>query len=124
MKKIVIFYGILIIGVGCNSGTQKNEENRAAKVISKMTAICQLTPDQSAKLEPIVETFIKTKVDNRDKYASDQPALRKADSVNKRHYIDTLKKILTPDQFEKFKAARAQMKANKNAGQDNGGEQE
>ncbi len=125
MKKLALFLGILLIGIGCNSGTssEKKEETRASKIISKMTTICQLTSDQSARLQPIVENFIKTKIDNRDKYASDQTALRKADSTNRTNYVDSLRKILTPDQFEKLKSARKMNKQDGKGG-DNGGEQE
>jgi predicted component of type VI protein secretion system len=125
MKKLALFLGILLIGIGCNSGTssEKKEETRASKIISKMNTICQLTSDQSARLQPIVENFIKTKIDNRDKYASDQTALRKADSTNRTNYVDSLRKILTPDQFEKLKSARKMNKQDGKGG-DNGGEQE
>ncbi|HTA28265.1 MAG TPA: hypothetical protein VK809_10775 [Bacteroidia bacterium] len=129
MKKLALFLGIILIGIGCNSGasTEKKEETRASKAVSKMNTICQLTPDQSAKLQPIVENFIKTKIENKDKYANDQSALRKADSTNRTNYVDSLRKILTPDQFEKLKSARNQAKMNKQDGKgggDNGGEQE
>jgi len=119
MKKIILAFAIIVFGIACNSGKEKKEENRAAKIIAKMTTVCQLTPDQASKVQPILETFIKTKVDNKDKYASDQEALRKADSVNRRHYMDTLKTILSPDQIEKLKTLKMQ-KPN----QQKGGEQD
>ena len=121
MKKIILLFGItLVFGIGCN----RDKAKRAAmKMVDKMSSICNITPDEKTKMIPVVEKFIKTKVENRDKYASDQGALNKADSVNRAWYADTLKAILTPDQLEKLKTFQAQQKMNKKETEGNGGQE-
>ena len=124
MKKLLLLCGLLVFGVACNS-LQKKEDNRASKMIAKMTEVCQLTPDQAGRLKPLLENFIKSRVENKDKYASDQVALVKADSTCKKTYQDSLKKILTPDQFAKLKAFHMEQMKQKGKGgdQDNGGQE-
>jgi hypothetical protein len=122
MKNIMaITFAACILVSSCGQSLEKKEDNRVSKMLEKFTTVCQLTPEQAKSLKPALETFIKNKVENKDKYASDQGALRKADSLNRTTYIDSLKKILTPDQLEKFKAAKGQFKMNKqDGGQDAG----
>lgn len=117
MKKLFLVLGICLVGFACNSMQQK-EDNRVTKMITKMTAVCQLTPEQAGKIQPILATFIKTRVENKDKYAGDQEALRKADSTIRKNYIDTLRTILSPGQYEKLQAFRAQQKQNKQGGKE------
>jgi hypothetical protein len=121
MKKIVLLLGvILLLGVGCNRDKAKRA---ATKMVDRMSSACNFTPDEKTKMIPVVEKFIKTRVENKDKYANDQGALSKADSMNRAWYIDTLKVILTPDQLEKLKTFQAQQKMNKQ-GKEGNGEQE
>jgi predicted component of type VI protein secretion system len=116
MKKLVLILGICFVGIACNLGKEKQENNRVTKMIAKMTTACQLTPEQAGKIQPILATFIKTRIENKDKYASDQEALRKADSTIRKNYIDTLKTILSPEQYEKLKAFHARQKEDKQGG--------
>ncbi|HTB33159.1 MAG TPA: hypothetical protein VK808_14115 [Bacteroidia bacterium] len=130
MKKLVLVLGIVLVGFGCSTHgpSNKPEDKMANKMADKLSTVCQLTPEQRGTLVPIITKFVKTKMDNKDKYASDQTALIKADSINRTTYLDTLKKILSPDQFAKLKAFHMQQRANKQGGKpggdpDNGGQE-
>jgi hypothetical protein len=126
MKKLVFIAYSLLFTLGCGP-SQKQEDKMAHKMVDRINTACQLTPEQKTRLIPVIETFIKTRIDNKDKFASDQAALIKADSINKAKYFDTLKKIITPEQLDKLKAFRNQQKMDKKAGNgggdDNGGQE-
>lgn len=120
MKKLILTFGILLIGIGC-SNTQKQEEKMKAKLIDKINSVCQITPDETNKIEPIAENFIKQRKATKDKYGNDKDAFKKANQLNRVQFMDTLKTILSPEQFEKLKTAFQQQRA-KQEGQ--GGEQQ
>jgi predicted component of type VI protein secretion system len=125
VKKIILAFAIILVGIGCSS-EQSKVEKAASKLVDKLNTACQLTPDETTRIKPLVKKFIETRRENTDKYASQQEALKLANETNRTNLIDSLKAILSPDQLEKFKAFTAQQKANRQGGQGdqgNGGQE-
>ena len=117
MKKLILTCSILIAGV-CIAFSQAKtpapapaqasaNAPSAEKMMAKMKSIITLTPDQEAKLKPMMETFIKAKADNQTKYASNPNELKEANDKAKDAYKAQIKTVLTPDQQAKMKAAKA-----------------
>jgi len=124
MKKIILAFGIILLVIGCNN-EQKQVDKMTTKLVGKINSVCQLTPDETTKLQPIVGNFLKLRKANKDKFGSDMDAFKKANESNRKSFIDTLKTILTPDQFEKLKTAFQQQRAKQNeqgGDQDGGGQ--
>lgn len=119
MKKIILVLGVILLVMGCNN-EQKKLDKMNNKILTRITDVCQLTPDQITKISPITENFVKLRKQAKDKYASDEDGFKNAMEVNRKKFIDTIQTILTPDQFEKLKASFPQ-KAKQNG---QGGEQE
>lgn len=120
MKKIILVLGIIVLAIGCNS-EQKRMNKISTKLLTRITNVCQLNPDQVTKITPIVENFVKLRKETKEKYQNDQEAFRNAMELNRGKFIDTIKTIITPDQFEKLKTSFQQQKE-KQTGQ--GGDQE
>ena len=81
------------------------------EVVSKMTSKLSLTPDQAAKIEPIIaDRQQKLKAIHADTSASKADRKTQAKSV----YTDSdaqIKAILTPEQQHKYAAMEQQMKS-------------
>jgi hypothetical protein len=119
MKKIILVLGIILLGIGCNTEQEKMDKMNK-KILARITNVCQLSPDQVTKISPITENFIKLRIATKDKYGNNEQGFKNAMEANRKSLIDTLQKILTPNQFEKLKASFQQQK-NKNG---QGGDQE
>jgi hypothetical protein len=120
MKKLILVFSIVLIGIAC-SNPQKQEEKMKTKLVDKINSVCQLTPDETNKIGPIAENFIKLRKASKDKYGNDEIAFKKANQLNRSQFMDTLKTILTPEQLEKLKAAFQQQRAKQDGGQQDGG---
>ena len=119
MKKLILTCSLLIAGV-CIAFSQAKTQapapapapasanaGGAEKMMAKMKSIITLTPDQEAKIKPMMETFAKAKAENKTKYATDPKAMKEANEKAKETYKSQIKTVLTPDQQEKMKAAKA-----------------
>jgi predicted component of type VI protein secretion system len=121
MKKIILVLGIILLGISCNN-EQKKMDKMNNKILTRITNVCQLSPEQVTKILPITENFVKLRQATKDKYSKDQDGFKSAMEVNRKNFIDTIKTILTPDQFEKLKASFQQQKAKQGGDQDGGGQ--
>jgi predicted component of type VI protein secretion system len=120
MKKIIfIVLGIILVGIGCTN-EQKRMDKMTNKLLTRISNTCQLSPDQVTKITPIAESFVKLRKETKDKYENDQEAFRNAMEINRKKFIDTIKTILTPDQFEKLKTSFQQQRAKQSAEQEGG----
>jgi predicted component of type VI protein secretion system len=120
MKKILLVLGIILLVFGCNN-EQKRMDNMSNKLLTRITNVCQLNADQVTKITPLVESFVKLRKETKEKYGNDQEAFRNAMQANRGKFVDTIKTVLSPDQFEKLKASFQQQRA-KQTGQ--GGDQD
>jgi hypothetical protein len=122
MKKILLTAGICVIsflGVQAQETDGKSAptvEQRVDKMLKKLTATCNLTPDQATKAKPIVEEAVKAKMANKEQFASDKTKLKAANQASLTTLNTKMNAILNADQqaklaaFEKEKAASAQKK--------------
>jgi hypothetical protein len=125
MKKLLLTLGIVLVGIACNNG-QKQADKMTSKLVEKINSVCQLTPVQTSKIQPLAENFIKLRKANKDKFGSDQDAFRKANESNRNTFVDSLKSILSPDQYDKLKTFFQQQRAKNGQGggdQENGGQE-
>lgn len=120
MKKIILILGIILLGMSCNN-EQKRIDKMTNKLLTRISNACQLSSDQVTKIKPIAVNFIKTRKETKAKFENDQNALKNAMETGRNKFMDTLKSILSPDQYDKLKASFQQQK-NRQNGQ--GGEQE
>lgn len=119
MKKIILAFGVILLTAGCHNNEQQQVAKMTPKLVNRINSACQLTPDQEAKITPIAENFIKLRKDTKVKYQNDEEGFRNAMQANRQKFLDTLKTILTPDQFEKLVTA-FQQKARQNQQSENG----
>jgi hypothetical protein len=122
MKKILLSAGICVIsflGVQAQETGAKSAptlEQKVDKMMKALTASCNLTPDQITKAKPIVEEAVKTKMANKQQYASDKTKLKAANQSALTTMNTKMNAMLNTDQqaklaaFEKEKAASAQKK--------------
>ncbi len=114
MKKLILTLGIFLIGVMSINAQDKV----ATKIVNKMTVVCGLSSDQVAKVQPIVEDYVKGREANKQQYASDPEGLKTANRTLNKNYKAQLKTVLSPEQIEKLKAYKAQHKGDKKGAQE------
>jgi len=119
MKKVILTFGIILAGIFCANAQDK----ATAKMVDHLTQVCQLTPDQVSKVQPIVANYISARKANKEKYASDPDGLKGADKAANKEYKSQLNAILTPDQIQKLKDYNAQRRAARK-GQQSGDDQD
>lgn len=91
-------------------------EQRAQKNVDELDKVVTLTEDQKPKVKELALTRISKADAIRDKYKGqpDKKAAVKTEvDVVKKEYRQAVKAILTPEQLEKVKAKRNEMKADK-----------
>jgi hypothetical protein len=123
MKKLLLTFGIFLAGIVFVNAQDKTEA-KATKMVNRITQVCGLTPDQVAKIQPLAESFIKTREANKQQYANDPTGLKSANKANNQSYKAQLNTILTADQQQKLKDYMAQQRANRKAKQGGGDSEE
>ena len=116
MKKIILTFGIFLAGIFFVNAQDKTDA-KATKLVSRLTQVCSLTPDQVSKVQPLAVDFIKAHEANKQQYANDPVGLKSANKATIASYKAKLDAILTADQQQKLKEANAQRRANRKAGQ-------
>ena len=112
MKKLILTFSILLAGLVMVNAQDKTAA-KATKLVNRINQACGLTPDQVSKLQPIAESYIKTREANKQQYANNHDSLKSANKANNQNYKAQLNAILIPDQQTKLKAYNAQQRANK-----------
>jgi len=115
MKKLALVFGIILASVFSINAQNADSAPKSDKVVSNLTTACQLTPDQVNKVKPIVDSFLKTKAENKQKYANDEDGLKAADKANKENFKTQISAVLSADQKEKFKEYLQEQKEKKAA---------
>jgi len=122
MKKLILTFGIFLAGIFFVNA--QAQPDRATKLINRITQICNLTPDQVTKAQPLAEQFFKDRDANKQQYANDPAGLKTANIATRKDYKTKLYAILTPDQQQKLKAANEQRKANMKNGTSTGNQED
>jgi len=114
MKKLILTFGIFLAGVvfvNAQITAPPNAANSPSqKMITHLTQVCSLTPDQTVKIKPIADAVVKAHQENKQKYANNPEGLKNANKSVNESFKTQLKAILTPDQMAKFTADMAQRK--------------
>jgi hypothetical protein len=123
MKKLILTFGIFLAGI-----FMVNAQDRAAvmtnKLVDHLKQVCVLSPDQVAKVQPIVADFVKARLANKQQYANDPAGLKAANKTARKNYKNQLSTVLSPDQIARLKAYNEQHKADKGGqgGEEDNGE--
>ena|ERR1700743_2362054 len=112
MKKLILTFSILLASLMLVNAQDKTTA-KATKLVNHLTQVCGLTSDQVAKIQPLAESYIKTREANKQQYANDPAGLKNANKANNQSYRAQLKTILTPDQQQKLKDYMAQHRGKK-----------
>ncbi len=112
MKKLILTFGLVLATLFCVNAQEKGDK-ATTKMVNHLTQVCGLSQDQVAKVQPIVADFVKTRMANKQQYASDPAGLKAANKTARENYKTQLKTVLTADQVEKLKADMANKRANK-----------
>ena len=101
-KTVVIFFGIFL----CNIGNTNAQEKTCSEInlTDELTELCELTPAQIIKVQPIITDFEKKRDDTYKKYRHNQTMLNKEVQKNRWDYETSLIGILTPSQMGLLKA--------------------
>src|ERR1700722_17859242 len=98
MKKLILTCSLLIAGVCIAFSQAKTAAPEPApmpasanaggpqKMMAHIKEVCTTTPDQDAKIKPLVETLMKTMAENKTKYASDPAGMKTANEQAKETY--------------------------------------
>jgi|GEM_PF-1003368 hypothetical protein len=128
MKKLVLTLGIFFAGLFAVQAQDANADKQTEKLMNDYTTVCSLTPDQAAKVKPMIQTFVQTRMDNRQKYQGDKDGMKAANKQNRENLDNQLKTVLSADQIQKMKDYMAQKKQERmnkqGAGGDGGASQE
>lgn len=104
MKKLLLAFGIMLASVFTVSAqTNDAAEKQTTKMVNNLTTACQLTPAQVTKVKPIIQTFVETRIANKQKYAGDAAGMKAANKQNRENMMSQLKTILSADQQAKLK---------------------
>jgi hypothetical protein len=86
MKKYLSTTLLLLSAIMFSCAQGNTQEKRVTKMMNDLQQACQLTADQSAKVQPMVQTFVKIAADNKQKYAGDKNARKSANESNRANF--------------------------------------
>jgi hypothetical protein len=102
MKTLIIAISIFLSGIGIGYAQEQIATN--INLTDELKELCNLTPEQVAKVQPIVSDFEKKRDDTYKKYCHNRPLLNKAVTKNRWNFETKLIGILTPSQMGLLKA--------------------
>jgi len=104
---ILIF--LLLAGPHLSLASESPAGSDTGDVIAMLTDELKLSQEQAQKLAPEIEKFANT-IDqlktNQEKEGADPDALVKGAKKAQDQYLDAVKKILTPEQFDQYNALK------------------
>ncbi|MGP8217698.1 MAG: hypothetical protein ACLQQ4_19165 [Bacteroidia bacterium] len=104
MKKLIVTFGIILAGLfTVNAQQDSPKQSQTDKIMNEYTSVAQVTPDQAAKVRPMVESFLATRKENKEKYANDPDGLKAANKANRENLETQLKTVLSAEQVQKIK---------------------
>jgi hypothetical protein len=101
-----------------------NPDKMKQRQLARLQKIVQLTPDQQTKATPIISNYVDQLVAMRND-SSLQPDARKAKQKElRKEYSQQIRSLLTPEQRQALKNARAGQKQGKGQNQNQNGNQD
>jgi hypothetical protein len=117
---VVLLAGIMACNSGKKHGGNMDPEKQVAKLMEDFQEACKLTPDEAAKVQPIVQTFVNARIASIKQYGQDKQSLKPAMETNRKNFKASLSAVLSPDQmnaFEQYMKQKVEERRNAN-GQD------
>jgi hypothetical protein len=119
MKKYFSIFALFFAGIlfGCSQNSM--QEKRVNKIIGVLQQSTKMTPEQAAKVQPMVQNFVSTNFANRKQYGDDKAGLKTANQANRKTFLANLSTVLTDDQvkqYEDYVKQQHQQKMGKNQG--------
>jgi Tfp pilus assembly protein PilV len=101
MKKYLSVIVLSFAAITLSFAQNAKEDKRVNKIMNDMQQACNLSPDQAAKVQPIVENYVQVKVENGHKYAS-KDSLKMANQENLKNFKKDLLTVITPEQVKQY----------------------
>jgi hypothetical protein len=102
MKTLLLTISLLLCGIKfANAQAQTAPTNT---LLDQLNILCTLSPEQIAKIEPIVIGFLKRRDETYRKYKNNSAELNRQVKKNRWDYEVSLIGILTPEQMGLLKA--------------------
>ena len=99
MKKLILLTGFIFTGISF-AFSQTKVENAGPQLLNKLNTVCKLTPQQMAKLQPIVEKHVEALQTDKQKFSGNE--LKKADGTENMRFNNQLKGILSANQMKSY----------------------
>ena len=111
-RKMTIFalvFSLLLAGPFLAVASEAPASNDSDDILTMLAEELKLTPDQTKRLGPEIETFVTTldrlKAD-QEKEGADPDALVQGAKKAQDEYLKAVKNILTPEQFDQYNAIK------------------
>ncbi len=113
-KTILILFTVAIAAVNMSAqekkSVAKSPEQRTEKMVTRLNEVLALNDDQKVKVKAVVLKREQKRAELHKQYETDKESFKKANRENIKTGEAELKKILTPEQTEKLKKHREEMK--------------
>jgi hypothetical protein len=116
MKKVILVLFTTAIAFVSSSNAQekkatsKTPEQRTEKIVSKLNEVLALNEDQKGKVKDVILKREQQRAELHKKFEKDKEGLKEANQKNMKAAEEELRKILSPEQIEKLKKHREEMK--------------
>ena len=117
-KNILILFALAIAVANSNAQeakTLKTADQRTEKIMTKLTEKLSLNETQKPKDKEIILKHQQQQETNRKQFEKDPTALKEANKKVRKASDEELKAVLTPEQLEKLKQHRAEMREKRKA---------
>jgi hypothetical protein len=110
MKKFLSIAALFLMGM---IAANAQDDKQVSKMMDQLQQGCQMTPDQAAKVKPMVQSFVSIKLQNKKQYADDKPALKAANETNRKNLKANLLTVLSSTQMGQYEAYVKQQREEK-----------
>jgi hypothetical protein len=114
MKKTILTLSIFLIGMTVSTVQARNtihlfqtaaQENSSNKRLQTIKDVCKTTPEQSAKVQSLLNDYETTQAANEKTYKGNADGLKEAQKKNSYNFNQQLAKVLTPEQIKALNAS-------------------
>jgi len=118
MRKFLSITALFLLGIFVASA---QNDKQVSKIMGDLQQACQMTADQSAKVQPMVQNFAKIKAQNKQQYGADKASLKAANETNRKNLKANLLTVLSQSQMDQYEAYLKQQHEEKKAAKSGNG---
>jgi Spy/CpxP family protein refolding chaperone len=115
MKKTILTLGVFLCGISIASAQTDNtpppiqaaQTTAASSRLESIRKTCNLTPDQTTKVQNLLNDFEASKADNEKANKGNPAATQEANKKSTYDFNQKLAKVLTPEQMKSLNASDA-----------------